>query len=418
MIVKKFGFILCAALAVSSLTACGDDDENNSGNNDGGNDTGGEDDGGDDDGGDDNANLIERLFAMGIRLRLPDGTTTATYLKTYESLQGVSSVTVDTTATELEGQRRFTKINGGILVESVDQPSIQRYDFDTSRGLVAGATMSLAGRGFTQAGFTFVVNDTKAYNVSYTDLASAVFNPQTMLLATEQTLDLASVRKTGFVPNAIHMEANGDRLFIAVAFWNPEAFSVAENLTVAVVNTTTNTLETVIEDTRCRHAAGLAKTENGDIYVLGDNGYNILGPDETTCIARIASGTDTFDAEYLFEPNVALGGREASELYALRGNTALTYALYFEALGPDPTSVVLDPVRKPWAIDLAAKTAREFAGIPLTKIEPIFRTSQETFLGTSQTFEATTIFSLDTTNASAVTAFTSEGNLQYLIELP
>lgn len=153
--------------------------------------------------------------------------------------------------------------------------------------------------------------------------------------------------------------------------------------------------------------------------MLGDNGYNILRPEETTCIARIASGTATFDADYLFEPNVALGGREASELYALRGNTALTYALYAEELDLDnPTSVVLDPVRKPWEIDLAAKTAREFSGIPLTKIEPIFRTSQGTFLGTTQDFEATTIFSLDTTNASAVTAFTSEGNLQYLIELP
>lgn len=396
---KSSLWMACSAMAVMGLAGCGDDDDNIDETND--------------------EVQFDRLYGLGIRLRLPDGTTSATYLRQYTSFEGVTNVTVDTQAREFAGQRRFTKAAGGLLVESTGEPSITRYEFDSRLGFVEGPTLSLSRVGFSSAGLTLVVSDEKAYSISYFDLSIAVFNPVTMELLSTEAINLSSELKDGFDNLQVLAEVSGGRVYISVGFSEFATPSIAENLTVIVLDAATDTWLTTMEDTRCNHAQALMKHDSGDLYVLGDNGYNILRPDVTTCIVRIPSGTTAFDASYLFQPAVALGGQESSELKSLGGSLALTYALDLTALDPtDPFSVILDPVRKPWIIDVAAKTATAVTGVPLTKVNPMYTTSDGVLLAVSSNFDATSIYRLDVPASSASLMFQSEGHLMYLVEFP
>src|SRR5690606_18552184 len=161
-------------------------------------------------------------------------------------------------------------------VENNEEPRITRGEFDPNEGFVEGPSISFATLGFSATGLTHEISANKAYNVSYADLKVAIFDPTEMVLLQPTALDLSAHLKEGFAVNELKIEQRGNHVFIAVAFANLGTFSIADNLTVLIVDATTDSYVATIEDTRCHHASGMVQTEAGDLYVLGDNGYNVL----------------------------------------------------------------------------------------------------------------------------------------------
>ncbi|MGF1510738.1 MAG: hypothetical protein ACFB9M_14700 [Myxococcota bacterium] len=371
------------------------------------------------------------LFAAGIRLRLPDGTTTSSFLRTFDSLDGVDLIAVDDEAREFTGQRRFRKVPGGMLLESADNPTITRFDFVEGEGLVEGDTISFLNQGFGAAGLTIVVGENKAYNIDFASLRVAIFDPRSMLLTQPDTIALPSDELSqGFATNGIQAAQVDDLLYVAVAFANltdVTSAAIDPGITVYILDTSTDTLVDTIVDDRCSHANGTIQTEDGDVYILGDNGFNVIVPAQA-CIVRILAGETEFDASYLFQPAAELGGRQASDLVALQGNLAITFPLYPERLDPDnPISIAFDPVRKPWLLDLVNQTATEFVVDPPVAPEddPLFtrgavsyRIGGEVYLGIAQSFEDTFVFGLDPETAIATELFASESQLISLLEFP
>jgi hypothetical protein len=370
--------------------------------------------------------MIEPFFAAGLRNRDPAGGTEASFLRVYDSLDGVDEISADEQAEEFAGQQRFIKIRDAMLLESAEQgnPIITRYDV-TPDGLEAGDTLSLVNQGFPTAGRTIQVADRKAYNINFEDLRVASFDPVTMQLLTPDTFQLpADELNQGFTQNGIAHAQVGDLLYVSLAFANlfAQVPTVADGITVYIIDTTTDEV-TRIDDDRCSHVNGTAQTENGDVYFLGDNGFNVLRPMEQACIVRIRAGEESFDPDYVWRPRSELGGRGASDLIAIEGDLALTFPLYPERLDPnDPASVLRDPVRRPWIIDLENRTATELDEVPFTRGAPIYRIEGQLWIGVDPSmpapFTETIVYSIDPSELSATRELRAEGQLISLLEFP
>jgi len=213
----------------------------------------------------------------------------------------------------------------------------------------------------------------------------------------------------------------GSLLYVIVAFADLADITMPRidpGITVYVVDTETDTVEDVIVDDRCNHASGAAQTDNGDIYILGDNGFNVILPNSEACIVRIRAGEREFDSDYLFTPSEVLGGRQTNDLVPIGGNLALTFPLYPEQLDPENrASILLDPVRKPWRLDLVNQTATEIEGAPFTKGTPLYGIEGELWIGTSDDFTETAVYAIDAQAATAELQFRTEGQLISLLEI-
>ncbi|MEO0460298.1 MAG: hypothetical protein AAF219_05600 [Myxococcota bacterium] len=376
---------------------------------------------------------FDELFALALRLRSADGTTSSTFLQCLDDVRDIDSV--ELTGAEFVGQWRAIGSADGVFMESSEDPRITRFEFVPSAGLVERETLSLAPVNFPSAGGTVVISETKAYSINFADLRIAIFDPSTMTLPSTETLSLPNTELTdeGFTTNGIFPELVGDLLYIAVAFADLSDLSaprVDPGITVYIVDTNTDELVDVVVDPRCNHATGVAALDSGDIYFLGDNGFNLIDPLTEACIVRIRAGGQDFDPDYLFEPSSVLSGYgaftppgapgplvsecQASNLTAVQGSTAITYPLFASELDPDdPTSVAFDPVRRPWIIDLEAQTAEPapIESIPLTRGVPAFRVDGSAWLGIADSFEQSNVYSIDPTTNSATLEFTTTGQL-------
>ncbi|MEO1233975.1 MAG: hypothetical protein AAFZ18_34285 [Myxococcota bacterium] len=160
-------------------------------------------------------------------------------------------------------------------------------------------------------------------------------------------------------------------------------------------------------------------TDNGDLYVLGDNGFNVIDPTATTCIIRIPSTSDTFD-DYLWNPRVELGNREATNLVSISGTKALTNVLYPEQIDPtNPISVVVDPVRRPWVVDLQARTATVVPNISFS-IQPIPADVGDEVWFTFRTpdFSSTRAYTINPTTGEATLQMQTEGQTFTITRFP
>lgn len=381
---------------------------------------------------------FDDLFAMGLRLRSPDGSTSATFLQCIDEVSEIDEVSL--TGIELVGQWRVTGAPNGVFLESAEEPRIIRYEFVPESGLVERETMSFAPVNFPVTGRTEVVSDTKAYNISFTDLRIAIFNPADMSLSSA-VIELPNdeIVTEGFQTNGIFAAQVDDLMYISVAFAdlsNLAAPTIDPGITVYIVDTSTDQLVDVVVDTRCSHANGTAQAANGDVYFLGDNGFNLIDPFTEACVVRIEAGELDFDPDYLFQPSSAMSGCGAftppgapmpltqecqtSELVQVEGTTAITYPLFADQLDPtNPASVAFDPVRRPWLIDLEAQTAEPapIESIPFTRGAPRFEVDDELWIGISSSFEQMDVYSINPSTNSSMLEFTTEGQLVTMIQV-
>lgn len=241
------------------------------------------------------------------------------------------------------------------------------------------------------------------------------FDPTEMTL-NQETIDLSNMQPEGLTPDTGRLETRGNRTFYGLSFNNVRTSTAPRidgEIIVAVIDNENDELIDIIRDDRCGHMSGVAQTDNGDIYFLGDNGYNVLAAG-TTCIVRIPADSEDFD-DYLWEPASALGNQESNGLMALTNNKALVFALDRTRLDPtNPLSIIQDPVRKPWVIDLEAQTAVE-TDAPYTRAAQIYDVPGRRYFGLADSFDATAVYSFDEDTGEATLVTRTEGQLFNLV---
>ena len=413
--------VLALVLALGAPLACGDDPEDDA--VDAGMprpDAAGPLDAGPPDGGaPDSAVPVMERYALMIRIRQPDGTTNATYLETRPTLSPTETITTRD-AREFTAQLRFRRFGDALFLEDVRQPTLVRLDYDPATGdFVESPILSFQPRGLTSVRSHFL-SATKAYAVDGTGSTIAIFDPASMVLR-PGTIDISGERPAGFSIDLLLVVTRGNRTFVSLAYSdlsNPAMPAIERAIIVAVIDNENDQLLTYLRDERCGNASGMVLTPSGDIYIHGDNGFNLIDMTRSACIVRIPAGQETFD-DYVWRPAADMEGRESSRLQAAGGTLAVTYALHPERLDlQNPLSIVLDPVRRPWVLDLEARTATVVANAPFTKTGIPYEVNDELWLGLSESFDATDLYRVDPANASATLEARSEGQVFSLTRLP
>lgn len=366
---------------------------------------------GDDAENDESSCQAEPQVAFGLRIRQPDGTTSASYLTgRAEVPQGEVTVAE---ARELAGQRRFRSFLGKLYIESTNEPRITRFANCGVDAYEEEATINFSGLGFNQAGITHYIDAERAISFGVNEATIVLFNPTEMTIT--DTTSSGELAKDGFDLENVSMVTRGDDLFIATSY--RQGTSIVPEITVGRVDLESFVLEEVLTDTRCSFPVDMFIDENDDIYVQGDNGFNLIRPDLPTCLLRIPSGQATFD-DYLLDLGPLLGGRPSTRANYLGNGRILTYALYPDQLDPnDPLSIAFDPVRRVWLVDLEAESASEVTGLPFTKVAQTFEIDGRFLVTTSQSFESTEVHEVDPATSSGQLVFTTEGQAISILDL-
>lgn len=358
-------------------------------------------------------------YVMMIRIRQPDGTTNATYLETRENLDPDQVVTTEN-AREFPQQLRFKRYRQSVFVEDVRAPTLTRFDYDPATGsMVEGRTITFLPRNLSSVRSQFFRAD-KAYALDGSGTTVAIFDPTEMVLR-PGTIDISSAKPDGLDLDLLTVATRGNRTFLAMAFSdvaNPAQPRIEPAIIVAVLDNENDRLLTVLRDERCGHASGMVVADSGDIYVHGDNGFNVIDMTKRSCIIRIPAGEERFD-DYLWQPAEALGGRESSRLQPVDDTLAVTYALYPEQLDPmNPLSIVFDPVRRAWLVDLSEQSATPIEGMPFTRVGIPYEVDGAFWMGLTESFESTDIYALDPASSTATLVGRSEGQVFSVTRFP
>lgn len=160
------------------------------------------------------------------------------------------------------------------------------------------------------------------------------------------------------------------------------------------------------------------QTDNGDIYFLGDNGYNSIVeyPDATTCIVQTPTGSEDF-YDYLWEKRIALVGRESNEPVSLTDTKIFVFTLYRERLTSNSLSVVRDPVRRLCVIDLESKNTVE-TNTSFTHAAAEYAVTGEQYFGLADRFDTTETYLFDEEIGETTLVTRPQGQLSNLVRFP
>ncbi|SFN37702.1 protein of unknown function [Bizionia echini] len=172
------------------------------------------------------------------------------------------------------------------------------------------------------------------------------------------------------------MTVRGNKLFHTFYPVSSATFVTANTDTqyVAIYNYPELTLDTVITDSRFGPAgafntrSGIFSTESGDIYTVSNSNFGFTQATKPAGILKIASGTETFDANYTFNTETAAnGGKIIHAIYV--GDNKLFAAVSTKVLeGPNGTNgfgnVYTDSNLHLAIVDLEAETITRVAGAP------------------------------------------------------
>lgn len=290
------------------------------------------------------------LFAIQTTVEAPDGRTSFVQLK--EDLN-FDELSIDE-AMELPGNARVFLSeyhDTEIFVGAGQSAEIQQYAVSEGGTLTPGATVSFVnfGLGFIPFGHNFVSED-KAYLVDAEGGQILVWDPSSMEVRGEIPLDDPRLQKgytTYIDPGVVRDDGFAFFLVQQHDFGDLSPDGVFAGTQVLVVNTATDAIEDVIEDTRCVSGlSGLTQAADGTIYVMGDNYFVRRVADPAlpgSCVLRILPGELAFDDDYRLEMSAVVGSEDCGGLHALSDTRALTTCW-------DPSDASVDLTDDPFAL--------------------------------------------------------------------
>lgn len=419
---------LWAALGALALTGCDDD-------SDAGADSGAGGSGGDVDGGgmggeggvggglEDMGGMggmggepADPLYAISVEVRTPEGSAEGTYVQTLDAVP--SGAVTNDDAFELSGIGRVFSDGTDVYLADGGEPALTRYTVGDDGELTESGRISFAEEGVTFITNTVVfVSPTKAYYLSNEVLEVIIWDPSQMTIT--GSIDFSEIQREGFTGQGqmtVAPEVVRDGMMYATVTYSELAAGRFEpGVQIAVFDTADDTFVEVLEDDRCDGAGvGLGLGEDGAIYVHADNFLNFLSFfDDTagpTCVLRIPAGSMAFDPGYQVDLPELTGGLNTSRFGF--GTATRSYVMALRAdLVAEARDLSRSPVLELWEVDLINETGRKVEGAPLSTLFAalFFRVDDTMYVGLSDVFDASTVWSMDLTTGEAQQAFTTPG---------
>ncbi|MCL7987611.1 DUF4374 domain-containing protein [Sphingobacterium sp. lm-10] len=315
--------------------------------------------------------LDGNVYTLGLGVTTPEGTTNyVTY--TNDLMNGTISLLKN--GSLQDGYRDYANIGnyfqavGGLGLTDVNTYYVQANAFQVKTGLNLSArpvdTMDPDGKGTTMIAVTLPAKPTEGTEMSFAtvDVAS------NMITSTKKV----TVNNTKFpIENEwmLHtgLAISGNQAFQTILPFDSEGWNTrkTDKTYVAVYSYPEFVLQNVITDERTGPAgafgtrSGIFATESGDVYTISHSGYGYNQRSKAPAVLKIASGTATFDTNYLFETmKVDNGGRIVHAIYI--GNNKL-----FATVSTGEQAAQWDDKNLKFAIvDLKAQTITAVAGSP------------------------------------------------------
>ena len=262
---------ICIALSCAlAFAACGDDDDN-SGSADGG-----------------------LLIDAAIELDATTETPTATIVSVSGDYAGngvlttVSVPDMEVTLNAIAGVAGgdpVLRVHGDLLV------ILDRFGGDSVT--VLDRDLGLVGQVSTGAGSNpqdSAVIGTTLYVAAYDATGVLVFDLEDLNAGIQKTLDLASLDEADDQPDCNSIVAVGERLYVSCQILDRSTFAPRGNGKVAVLDTSDDSLEMVLDLTASNPTAHFAQTDSGDLIFSTAPGAIFGAKNDAGCVERISTG--------------------------------------------------------------------------------------------------------------------------------
>lgn len=216
---------------------------------------------------------------------------------------------------------------------------------------------------------TFINKDLAAVTVKG-EFNVYFFNPSTMQVLSDK-IDLNSLYDSNYnLQGLSEMLYRDGKLYVSTIHANIAGVyaTLKEELTIAVCDLATRSLDKVLRDTRTVPTGYIMNTvssmfidEIGDIYLMGIKAFDTSQSSKNPSIMfRIKKGETSLDTSYVFNVQTACANRTLTGLKYIGNGKAFACAYYTEQVNPlDPFSGYTDPVFKYWAVDMTTQSAQE-----------------------------------------------------------
>ena len=270
---------------------------------------------------------------------------------------------------------------GAFAVGSSESPVITRYEVAADGSLVEGERLSLANLGvsaaFKREGLVPVLSETKAYWLDDTTQQGVVWNPQEMVI--DGSFSLAAAAREGFeLELGERAVLRDDGLLFVGARYRTADDGEAGTAAALVIDTATDELLEVIEDTRCGDTVHIVAAADGTLYFGSGAVAAVLHALQrpvdypAPCLLRVLPGEQGFDPDFHAVIPDLVEGRTAGRLVAGADGSAYLLALHEEELGIElgPTTEIWEPwdavAWRWWRLELGASTSATLVeGTPL-----------------------------------------------------
>lgn len=342
----KFSRTAWLCLAATSLLACGGDDDADN-----------EYDG--------------PVYIVGSDVSGQEGT------KGYVSvLHSLDAQTIDyDKAYEFPGYADVWVWNEKVFVADGEAPIVRRYTVSATDELVQDGELSLAAYGITEGAFwnAIWVSPTKAYYANGQGVY-VIWDPTAMKITGTMPYptglaDRANGLKLrpGSTDRAVVV--SGNRLYHPYYWANDTYTTFADDSRIAVYDTTTDQLISVIEAPCTGLDVGTVDSAGNTYFSswTGAVGLALVAGATTPCAVKIASGATTLDASWTLSWPTITDGRNAAALRTTTAGHGVVSVFHDERTTyddkTDPFALVGSENWQLWNLDLAARTAAPITGI-------------------------------------------------------
>ena len=200
---------------------------------------------------------------------------------------------------------------GAVYVPDAGRPVIMRYAPDDDGHLEKTSELSFMALGVTEvfSWHTYIVDDTKGYVFDQAGARLIAWNPKTMK-PTGKTIDLADLRRRGWVPNLV-FEHSGpvqreDALVIPLG-WQDQDGNARRATGALLLDVENDEVIASLEDERCGESYATVRAPDGDLYFFPPHwsaAPHFFGENDEqkpTCVLRIRDGEKTFDPDYTLD---------------------------------------------------------------------------------------------------------------------
>ncbi|QSQ26368.1 hypothetical protein JY651_16150 [Pyxidicoccus parkwayensis] len=394
----RFVRLTAVALAMSLLTACGDDDDKV----------------------DPDPTPNTPLYAVIAQVSADNES--QSYIALTDKVDLTAPLSLEN-AIEVPGRALGFGIakSGSLYVGGSDGATITRYDLNSSGKLEPKSTVSFAGKGVASIGEyqnqVQFVSSTKAYYFDGRTSQVIVWNPSDMTLTNAVAINNLAIEgaTTTFASHPVRV---GD-LIIAAVGWRPSAsVGITKQAGVVVVDTKTDAVS-LVTDNRCGYVRDGVLGSDGKVYLAteayGAAVYRVAGGDTPVpCLLKFDPATKSFDKDFYRELSSFTGGAATGSL--LPGPTGTAYlrvldeSVYTVAPGTHPRAVASAQAWTWWQLNLSTLAATKVEKLPAsTGSSFLFNVADNRVLFTEFTNSSSQTNLRDLSNQSGTVAMSSQG---------